>query len=347
MLVVAKEGYAGHYDCKIGCPLTVDPICDTANHVTYQNACLAHCQQSLVELSKGQCDEEVLVFDSRESSGVIMVNLETMQKYEHEGCAFVGYLKVSQSLDPTASSSNTKLRKKLEGNSENESFAVPHQSTRLTPKGEVFRCTLEHYSDIVDVHTSVTTSSSTVQKHRKLRRKAQEITTEIPATNATQGSPNNDDLVPSNVDVESIIGTDTRTKVTSLTTAPYEMIGLISNPGCTGSIISKQWVLSAGHCYYDQSLQKYFNNPYATFSPAAYKDGSGIRQFPKGKWQVEYVAVDQRFIQGDTSYDFSLMKIKPNSSNQYIGDVLGSFSLRSIGGTPNCGTFTNSNWRGT
>jgi hypothetical protein len=37
-----------------------------------------------------------------------------------------------------------------------------------------------------------------------------------------------------------------------------------------------------------------------------------------GKWQVEYVVVDQRFIQGDANYDFSLMKIKPNLSNQYI-----------------------------
>jgi hypothetical protein len=50
-----------------------------------------------------------IVFNSRESSCVIMVSPKTMQKYQHDECTFVGFLKVPPRLDPSASSSNNRL----------------------------------------------------------------------------------------------------------------------------------------------------------------------------------------------------------------------------------------------
>jgi hypothetical protein len=88
-------------------------------------------------------------------------------------------------------------------------LAIPQQSIRLTSDGEIYRGTLVHYSFIADLQPSVTAASSTVQKHRKLRRNAQKVTNEIPATTTTQVSTNNDDLAPTNVDLESIIDADT------------------------------------------------------------------------------------------------------------------------------------------
>lgn len=59
MLMTSNATKTVYGDCASeGCPLTMDPVCDVTQQVTYQNECLAHCQPLLVTLTtlkQGPC----------------------------------------------------------------------------------------------------------------------------------------------------------------------------------------------------------------------------------------------------------------------------------------------------
>jgi glutamyl endopeptidase len=77
---------------------------------------------------------------------------------------------------------------------------------------------------------------------------------------------------------ESLIGTDTRTPVTDTSTFPARAIGLITRNGgawCTGYLISKDTVLTAGHCVHPGDTGGPFYGGLLQFWPG--RDGSDPR----------------------------------------------------------------------
>ena len=77
------------------------------------------------------------------------------------------------------------------------------------------------------------------------------VVTQPDSTESAPGSPGFVGSAPSPENAESIIGADQRTQVTGTTTYPARAVGLITRNGsqwCTGWLISKDTLLTAGHC---------------------------------------------------------------------------------------------------
>ena len=56
----------------------------------------------------------------------------------------------------------------------------------------------------------------------------------------------------------SVIGTDTRTKVSPVSGFPYSAMGRI-DIGCTGTFIARRTILTAGHCVYKTSTNQWYS----------------------------------------------------------------------------------------
>jgi glutamyl endopeptidase len=66
------------------------------------------------------------------------------------------------------------------------------------------------------------------------------------------------DLRENELQAESVIGPDTRTRITATTSYPFRTMGRI-DIGCTGTLIGPRHVLTAGHCVYNISNNKWYS----------------------------------------------------------------------------------------
>ncbi len=129
---------------------------------------------------------------------------------------------------------------------------------------------------------------------------------------------------------ESVIGTDSRTRVTATTTYPNSAIVLINRNGglwCTGWMVGKDTLLSAGHCV--------TNGAGTWYSGLTFRPGSNGGNAPFGTCTARGIYAFSAWASGaDSNYDTSIVKL-----NCTVGYSTGWFGTWWQSASPN-GLFT-------
>ncbi len=119
---------------------------------------------------------------------------------------------------------------------------------------------------------------------------------------------------------DSIIGGDSRTRVTSTSRYPNSAIVHITRGGaahCTGWMVSRDTLVTAGHCLYNRGSGSWYSG--LSFSP-----GRNAATTPFGSATAVRSVTDANYItSGDTRQDWGIVKL-----NRPIGDSTGWFGLR-------------------
>ncbi|MGN9863547.1 trypsin-like serine peptidase [Bacillus swezeyi] len=115
--------------------------------------------------------------------------------------------------------------------------------------------------------------------------------------------------------LESVIGSDDRARVTNTTAYPYRAIVHISSSigSCTGWLIGPKTVATAGHCIYDTSSGSYAGT--ATVSPG--RNGSSS---PYGSVKSTRYFIPSGWRSGNTNYDYGAIEL-----SEPIGNTVGYF----------------------
>lgn len=92
--------------------------------------------------------------------------------------------------------------------------------------------------------------------------------------------------------------------------------------GCTGTVVGRSLVLTAGHCVYTQG-SGYHKEIH--FVPGAKQSGTSYTM-PSGRWDATRWWTPSGFRNGDWSLDFALIEIAPQNGVQ-IGDKLGWYGV--------------------
>lgn len=126
-----------------------------------------------------------------------------------------------------------------------------------------------------------------------------------------------------NFQIRSIIGEDSRVRVTDTTLAPYNSTVFIAADGASGSgaVIGKNTVLTAAHVV--KNIRTNPNKDSIYVIPG--RDGSKL---PYGKFKIESVYIPQSYIDNPSAdRDIAVLTIKP-LDNKGIGEVVPALPIK-------------------
>jgi V8-like Glu-specific endopeptidase len=119
------------------------------------------------------------------------------------------------------------------------------------------------------------------------------------------------DFEEGEVTAESVIGKDTRVRITGTTAYPFRTVGRI-DIGCTGTLIGPRHVLTAGHCVYNIKNDKWYSQ--LSFTPG--QNGS-TKPYGKIGWK-RAISVKGWTKKHKRNYDYAMIVL-----NKDIGKKVG------------------------
>lgn len=111
----------------------------------------------------------------------------------------------------------------------------------------------------------------------------------------------------------------------------------VKHTGCTGTVISKDTVLTASHCLYKHDIAGKATK--VKITPGQNKD-----EKPNGVFESKDIIIHEGWLNQNTrwSYDIAILKVKPNKNNQHIGDVVPPVSMETKDSNRKVGTRVSS-----
>mmetsp|Transcript_28986 Transcript_28986/g.35264 ORF Transcript_28986/g.35264 Transcript_28986/m.35264 type:complete len:456 (-) Transcript_28986:185-1552(-) len=311
------------FDCKSCHTSLGGPVCGD-DGISYQNECLAWCQDATIE-SVGECPgHHSMSNDSYDTESA--VTKEVLDRFKDEKFVFVAkrrFVEFSKDAHKHQErlKNETHYNSPMSNNNLEEKVIYAH---RITSDGHEYlaKFDIDEVKDMVGDHPSEPQLPLDFDEDgRPIRRLQQK----------RRGG---------------IFGPDERTKMCLRESCyPYSTIGQFdsatSRNTCTGTVISPSAVVTSAHCFYDNGMYSDIDR----FSPGRYKKfetakndlGRSTLEDPYGVWKIQIKTIFDGWIsKGFLRYDIAIATFDPNTyrgSDDYnIGDLAGYMAIMPANG---------------